>query len=161
MSRVAVTGFGVVTACGAGREPLWTALAESRSPVRPMELFDVSSCRSRTAAQVGALERPDGALSTREWKRLERAGRMLLVAAAEALGMAGLDGAGLEAPLIIATTGGGMSAAERFHRSVLSGERDRRATTWLASYLPHRQSQDLQAHFAVRGPIVTLALDGS
>src|SRR5262245_47374628 len=114
MIRVAVTGFGAVTACGAGREPLWYALAGSRSAVRPMELFDVSSCRSRTAAQVGALERPAGSLSARDWKRLERAGQMLLVAAAEALGEARLAGSGLEAPLVIATTGGGMRAAERF-----------------------------------------------
>jgi len=50
-----------------------------------------------------------------------------------------------------------MRAAEHFHRSVLDGGVDRRATTWLSNYLPHRQSQDIQEHFGVRGPIVTLA----
>ena len=157
LRRVAVTGFGVVTACGAGRAPLREALAGARSPVRAMELFDVSTCRSRTAAQVAPLERPDGALGPREWKRLDRAGQMLLVAAREALGEAGLHGTRIEAPLIMATTGGGMRSAELFHRTVIGGVPDRRSVRWLASYLPHRQSQDLQEHASVRGPIVTFA----
>jgi 3-oxoacyl-[acyl-carrier-protein] synthase II len=157
MTRVAVTGFGVVTACGAGRAPLGTALASGHSPVRAMELFDVSTCRSRTAAQVAPLERPDGALSPREWKRMERAGQMLLVAAREALGEAGLHGSGVEAPVVMATTGGGMRAAEYFHRALLSGGGDRRNAMWLANYLPHRQSQDLQKQSHARGPILTLA----
>lgn len=157
MRRVAVTGFGVVTACGAGRAPLRDALASGRSPVRPMELFDVSTCRSRTAAQVAPLERPDGELGPRAWKRLDRAGQMLLVAAREALGEAGLHGTGIEAPLVMATTGGGMRSAELYHRTVLGGGADHRSVSWLANYLPHRQSQDLQAHGSVRGPIVTFA----
>jgi len=57
----------------------------------------------------------------------------------------------------MATTGGGMRAAEYFHRSVLAGARDRRVTTWLSNYLPHCQSQDLQKLSGVRGPILTLA----
>src|SRR5262245_19382941 len=115
--RVGVTGLGVVTACGAGRGPLREALASGRSPVRAMELFDVSTCRSRTAAQDGALdERPDGAMTSRGWKRLDRASRMLLIAAHEALSEAGLRGRSVDAPLVMATTGGGMRAAEHFHR---------------------------------------------
>jgi 3-oxoacyl-[acyl-carrier-protein] synthase II len=50
-----------------------------------------------------------------------------------------------------------MRAAERFHRDIIGGGSDRRAASGLANYLPHRQSLDLQRHFGVRGPIVTLA----
>jgi 3-oxoacyl-[acyl-carrier-protein] synthase II len=158
LRRVGVTGLGVVTACGVGRGPLREALASGRSPVRAMELFDVSTCRSRTAAQVGALdERPDGAMRARDWRRLDRASRMLLVAAHEALSEAGLRGRPLDAPLVVATTGGGMRAAEHFHRTVLGGGADRRSVPWLANYLPHRQTLDVQAHYAVRGPIVIFA----
>jgi hypothetical protein len=46
-----------------------------------VELFDVSTCRSRTAAQVGRLDRPGGSLEPARMARLERAGQMLLVAA--------------------------------------------------------------------------------
>src|SRR5262245_31723884 len=157
MRRVAVTGFGVVTACGAGRDPLREALCGGRSPVRAMELFDVSTCRSRTAGQVPSLDRPDGRLDPKEWGRLDRAGRMLLVAAREAMGEAGLHGAGIEAPLVMATTGGGMRSAELFHRTVLAGVKDRRNIRRLANYMPHRQSQDVQQNGSVRGPIVTFA----
>ena len=58
-SRVAITGFGVITASGAGKGALERAIAGGVSPVRPMELFDVRTCRSRTAAQVGNLDAED------------------------------------------------------------------------------------------------------
>lgn len=156
-SRVAVTGFGVVTACGAGKGPLREALVSGRSPVGPMELFDVGTCRSRTAAQVGTLDRPSGQIRMREWARLDRAGRMLLLAGGEAFSQAGLLGGPISAPLVMATTGGGMRSAELYHRSVLDGRPDRRAIGWLSNYLPHRQSIDLQSYLSIRGPIVTLA----
>jgi 3-oxoacyl-[acyl-carrier-protein] synthase II len=69
----------------------------------------------------------------------------------------GLLGGGVEAPIVMATTGGGMRSGELYHRSALAGRADRRSVTWLANYLPQRQSLDLQRRFAVRGPIVTLA----
>lgn len=155
--RVAVTGLGAVTACGAGKEPLRGALFGGRSPVRPMNLFDVSTCRSRTAAQVPPLDRPSGRMSPRAWARLDRAAAMLLVAGHEAFIQAGLAGGEIAAPLVLATTGGGIRSAEHYHRSVLEGRPSRRAIEWLSNYLPQRQAIDLQTHLSVRGPIVTLA----
>lgn len=156
-SRVAITGFGVVTACGAGKASLDRVLREGSSPVRPMELFDVSTCRSRTAAQVGGLDLPLEDVPGRAWQRLDRASRMLLIAAREAIAQADLLGTGICAPLVMATTGGGMRAGELYHRRVLEGRPSPRSVEWLATYLPHCQATAIQKHLGVEGPIVTLA----
>lgn len=52
MRRVAVTGFGVVSAVGVGREAFWQALAQGKSGIGPISRFDASSFDVRLAAEV-------------------------------------------------------------------------------------------------------------
>ncbi len=50
--RVAVTGVGVVTPIGIGKEAFWNALLEGRSGVRRIESFDPSPFPTQIAAEV-------------------------------------------------------------------------------------------------------------
>ena len=43
MTRVAVTGIGVVTPIGSGRATWWTALLAGKSGIGPVESFDTSA----------------------------------------------------------------------------------------------------------------------
>jgi 3-oxoacyl-[acyl-carrier-protein] synthase II len=156
-ARIAITGLGVVTACGAGKNALRNALFAEKSAVRRVDLFDASTCRCQTAAQISQLERPDGEISQRKWRWLDRASQMLLIAACEAFADAKLLGAPVNAPLVLATTGGGMRSGELYHRALLQKKSRRGVAYWLSNYLAHQQPLDLQQHFRVRGPIIALA----
>ncbi|MDR7417030.1 MAG: beta-ketoacyl synthase N-terminal-like domain-containing protein, partial [Armatimonadota bacterium] len=50
--RVVVTGIGVVTPIGIGKDRFWNALMEGRSGVRPIQSFDASRYPTRIAAEV-------------------------------------------------------------------------------------------------------------
>jgi 3-oxoacyl-[acyl-carrier-protein] synthase II len=52
MRRVAVTGFGVISPAGCGREAYWSALAEGQSGIGPITRFDCSTFDVRLAGEV-------------------------------------------------------------------------------------------------------------
>lgn len=56
MRRVVVTGFGVVSAIGRGREAFFGSLRRGSSGVGPITLFDASAFPVRQAAEVKGLE---------------------------------------------------------------------------------------------------------
>src|SRR5262249_39766349 len=81
--RVVVTGIGAVTSIGSNVRDFWRALQAGECGIREFTLFDSSSYRTQTAAQVGEI--PDGFLSAAQKRRMSRADRMGIAAAVEAV----------------------------------------------------------------------------
>ncbi|HEX8026957.1 MAG TPA: beta-ketoacyl synthase N-terminal-like domain-containing protein, partial [Vicinamibacterales bacterium] len=91
--RVAITGIGVVSAFGAGRETFWEAIRRGRSGTRAITDFDASTYPCRVAAPVPAVDMSsavtlEGELGPREAradpKRYSRAAMFGVLAAREA-----------------------------------------------------------------------------
>jgi 3-oxoacyl-[acyl-carrier-protein] synthase II len=156
--RVVITGAGIITALGTG----WQANAEGfrsgRTAFRPVTLFDVSRQRARQAAQIeDPLALPATRLSPRQVARLDRAGRMLILAALEAWRQCAWERAD-DLPLVLASTGGGMSLGEAYYRqAVTHPERGRGQPTRIVGYLPQHQALDLAGAIGFRGPITVIA----
>ena len=78
--RVAVTGIGAVTSIGSSVPEFWRSLLDGRCGIGPVSLFDASAYRTQTAAEVREI--PDGFLTAGEKRRMSRADRMGIAAAA-------------------------------------------------------------------------------
>ena len=52
--RVAITGIGLISALGTGRDAVWSGLVDGRCGIDDVTLFDASGYRSQKAAQIGA-----------------------------------------------------------------------------------------------------------
>jgi 3-oxoacyl-[acyl-carrier-protein] synthase II len=118
--RIVITGAGIVTALGLD----WDANAEGfrrgRTAFRPVSLFDVSRQRVKTAAEVSLPDRlPRSRLSARETLRLDRAAKMLLLAAGQAWEQSRWEGSGCT-PIVLGTTSGGMTLGQDYFRDALS-----------------------------------------
>jgi 3-oxoacyl-[acyl-carrier-protein] synthase II len=114
--RVVVTGAGILTSLGVGWKENAAGFRSGRSNLTPVTLFDVSRQRVKVAAQVDVpATLPKTRLAGHRASRLDRAGRMLLLAAHEAWQQAGWD-AGEDIPLILGTTAGGMAVGESYFR---------------------------------------------
>jgi 3-oxoacyl-[acyl-carrier-protein] synthase II len=88
---------------------------------------------------------------------MDRAGRLLLVAASEAWQQAGWEPSE-NLPVILGTTAGGMSSGEAFYQQALKHPRDRRGQPTRAfTYHAHAQSRVLADAFGFTGSFVNIA----
>lgn len=87
--RVAITGAGVICACGRNRAEFWSALREGRSGIAPITIADVTGMRFANGAEVRDW---DGAqlFEPTKLSLLDRFAQFTLAAAREALNDAGL-----------------------------------------------------------------------
>ncbi len=124
--RVAVTGLGAVTAIGSNVSEFWKNLTAGVCGIRPLSLFDASGYRTQTAAEVSEI--PDAFLSPAERRRMSRADRMGVSAAAEAIAAAGLDLSAEDPTRVGVILGGGTSGlldSEEFYERHLRGHKGR------------------------------------
>lgn len=152
--RVVVTGVGVVTALGVGKPAHSEGFRSGRSAFRPVRGFDVSHQRARMAAEVDVPDiLPSTQLGARQERRLDRAGRMLLIAAAEAWSQSGWNTGLDDLPVVLGTTSGGMSLGEEFFRRISAcPSQNRGQAVRVIHYQPQRQVLDLMEAFDFSGP---------
>jgi 3-oxoacyl-[acyl-carrier-protein] synthase II len=94
--RVWITGIGVVTPIGTGRDAFWAGVRAAKSPVRRIDRFDPSPFRSQVAAQIDDFD-PLDHMDARTARQLDRFSQLGLAAGRLALADAGLatDGEGV------------------------------------------------------------------
>ena len=85
-----ITGIGLITSLGPDRSTTWRRLIAGESGIGPVSVFDTSGFRGHLAAQVRTEPRTPPCSPVSE-RRLSRASRFALAAAAEALDDAGLQ----------------------------------------------------------------------
>src|SRR6266571_4996744 len=87
--RIWITGIGVITAIGTGRDAFRAGLRAARSPVKRIDRFDPSPFRSQVAAQVDDFD-PLAWMPPKTARQLDRFSQFGLVAGQLALADAGL-----------------------------------------------------------------------
>jgi 3-oxoacyl-[acyl-carrier-protein] synthase II len=134
-ARVAITGIGIVSPFGVGREPFWDHISRGTSGVRAIDEFDASAFPCRVAAPVPPL--PDaktlggngngapGLAAHADPKRYAKVSLIAVLAAREAWDDAGLDHAEPNAGVIVGSGAGGIDIAEDQYREFFtaSGKR--------------------------------------
>jgi 3-oxoacyl-[acyl-carrier-protein] synthase II len=124
--RVVITGIGVVSPFGVGRERFWDCVSRGCSGTRAISEFDASEFACRVAAPVrdvtiDDLPRVDGdgiwdSDYRADPKRYSRAALVGVIAAREAWIDAGLKIAEPDAGVVIGSGGGGIDVGERQYR---------------------------------------------
>ncbi|MFH0240981.1 beta-ketoacyl-[acyl-carrier-protein] synthase family protein [Streptomyces sp. HK10] len=163
--RVAVTGLGVVAPGGIGVPAFWDLLANGRTATRGITLFDPAGLRSRIAAECDFEPLAHG-LTVEQAERCDRYAQFALVAAAEAVGDAGLE-TEREDPwrlgVSLGTAVGGTTRLE--HDYVLVSERGsrwdvghRQAGPHLhRAFSPSTLASAVAEEFGARGPVQTVS----
>jgi 3-oxoacyl-[acyl-carrier-protein] synthase II len=156
--RVVITGAGVVTGLGRGYHANAEGFRAGRVAMRPVTLFDVSRQRVRTAAEADLPgELPATRLGPREDRRIDRAGKLLLLAAHEAWTQAGWEPIE-NLPLVLGTTSGGMSQGEAYFRQAIGPQPSfRRQPVRILHYQSQRQALNVAAALGFNGPITLIS----
>ncbi|HWM94898.1 MAG TPA: beta-ketoacyl-[acyl-carrier-protein] synthase family protein [Thermoanaerobaculia bacterium] len=127
--RVVVTGIGLVTPIGAGRQVAWEGLLAGRSGFSPVSLFDTSRHSAHIGAEIRGFD-PDPWVRRIDRSRIGRASKLGVAAARMALEDAGLDPDSLDtveperAGVAMGTTSGEPLEVEKFNDRYIAGELD-------------------------------------
>jgi 3-oxoacyl-[acyl-carrier-protein] synthase II len=164
--RVVITGAGVITALGRGWRPNAEGFRSGRRAFRPVSLFDVSRQRVKLAAEVDSADLSSDSFSTtrlsrRQLDRLDRAGKMLVLAGEEAWRQSGWQATEMRAnnlPLVLGTTAGGMALGEAYYRQATqSPARHRQQATRAVFYQPQVQARMVYDALGCSGPITVIS----
>ncbi|MFN8058210.1 MAG: beta-ketoacyl-[acyl-carrier-protein] synthase family protein [Vicinamibacterales bacterium] len=133
--RIAITGIGIVSPYGVGRECYWDHVRRGVSGTRSIHEFDTDGFPSRVAAPLPPLapedvsflarDAPEGvdtASARADPKRYSRASLGAVIAAGEAWADAGLSAGHPTAGVIVGTGAGGIDIGERQYREFFAGE---------------------------------------
>ena len=148
--RVLITGMGAVTSIGAGLSEFWRNLLAGTCGIGPFSLFDSSSYRTQTAAQIREI--PDGFLTPSERRRMSRADRMGVAAAREAIDASGLDLSREDPTRLGVILGGGTSGlidSEAFYELHLRGRKARPSK--ILNHLPDSITDRVAQRFGLLG----------
>lgn len=96
--RIVITGLGVLASTGIGKRVFWDGLKEGRSGMKPITLFDMSTCRTKLGGEISDFK-ADTILAAKGLRNLDRTTLLTLCAAQLAL-----DDAGIKYPLTEAET---------------------------------------------------------
>lgn len=147
---VGITGLGCVSPLGIGLPATEKNLRASRDGIRPVRLFSVEGCQSRTAGQVDDTLADCAVAVAPRARRWTRAAQMLLVATREAL-----DACPGFSPdcVVIGTTSGGMALGEEFYRAALANTHLSAAARRMLAYPPPQPVHQVLGALGLQAPV--------
>jgi len=122
MSEIVITGIGVISSLGVGREAFWSGCREARSGIKRVSIPEADSMGCNVAGWIDDFD-PRRFLSPRVYRRMSRVSRMAVAASCEALEDSGvpLDSGRDRIAVILGTAYGSSSHVEDFYMSLLEG----------------------------------------
>jgi 3-oxoacyl-[acyl-carrier-protein] synthase II len=151
--RVVVTGVGMMTPVGEGRERSWSAMLAGENGIGNVTLCDSSDLASRVAGEVTGFDALDY-VDRKEARRMDRFAHLAIAASGEALEHAGLDVAADAdeiGVMIGCGIGGIQTLEEQFH--VLFERGPSRISPFLVpAFIADMASGQVSMRFGARGP---------
>lgn len=154
--RVAVTGVGIVSPIGIGREAAWTAAVEGRSGAGPITRFDPSGHGVQIVCEVKGFE-PTDFIERKAARRMDRAAQMAVAAARMAVADAGLDitGGGERIGCVVSTGNGGNESFEEQHRILRERGPGRLSPLTVSMAIANMAGGHVSMELGLRGPLLS------
>jgi len=119
--RVVITGVGVISPIGIGKNQYWQSLLEGKSGVRPITLFNTSNLKVKSGGEITDFN-PQEILGKKGLIDLDRATTLLLSAAKFALEDSRIDISNINLPktgISVGTTFGSLNSLSEFDQQSL------------------------------------------
>jgi 3-oxoacyl-[acyl-carrier-protein] synthase II len=152
--RVAVTGLGLVTSIGIGRDEVWRNALAGTAGGGPITAFDASAVPTRVACEVRGFE-PGDYMDRRAARRMDRFAQMGVAASRLALDDAGLDAAAI--PHAGVYVGSGIGGLDTFVQQIETGITrgpDRLSPLFIPMIIPNMAAAQISMQLGLTGPLL-------
>lgn len=157
--RVVITGIGLVTPLGTGRELSWSNLLAGKSGIQSFQSFDASRLRTRFGGEVPDFD-PSRYFDKPALRRTDRYAQLAVAAADEAVADAALTLPMATPPRVGVVLGvalGGLSSLERHHAELLGKGPERMSPYMVPMMLSNTAPGMLGIRYGARGPNYTIS----
>jgi 3-oxoacyl-[acyl-carrier-protein] synthase II len=159
MNRIMVTGIGVVSPIGTGKEAFWRSCVEGRSGIRPIQGFEVGHLRSQLGHQV---EDPDyhRYIKPANLRRMDRISRMVTASVKLAIDDAGLQMEEEDSErigIMIGTGLGSSRTVDLFFRDLVQKGPQEVAPLLFQTSVPNAICSHASIEFGIRGISTTFS----
>ncbi|HOO97349.1 MAG TPA: beta-ketoacyl-ACP synthase II [Caldisericia bacterium] len=154
MKRVVVTGVGLLTPIGTGREEFWNSLMEGKSGVSTIEGYDISGLKATIGAQIKNFD-PNKYVDPKEVSRTDPVTQYAIAAADLAVEDSGIDFASTDRDRVgtlISTGIGGLQTIEK-NILVMADKGARRVSPlFIPMMIANMPSAQVSIKYGLRGP---------
>ena len=156
--RVVITGIGIISSVGIGKDSFWKSLISGKSGVDKITLFDASNFSTQIAAEVNDFN-PENWLNKKQIRRMDRFTQFAVSAAKMACDDANLvidkDKDNFDIGASIASGIGGTETWEQQHKRLIEMGPDRVSPFFIPMLIINMASSQISLHFKIRGPIIS------
>ncbi len=152
--RVVVTGIGMVSPLGIGKEPTWQGLIEGRSGIGPITKFDASAYSCQIAGEVRGFN-PEDWVDKKDVKKSDTFIHYAIAAAALAVQDANLDCStcdGERFGVIVGSGIGGLPLIEEMHTKLLERGPSRVSPFFIPGLIVNLAAGQISIRFGCKGP---------
>jgi len=163
--RVVVTGLGLVTPLGVGKDSVWTKILAGTSGIAPITRFDVSRHETKIAGEVKDFK-PDEWVPHKEVKKMDLFIQYSLAATKIAMDDSGLVMENEERDrvgVIVGTGLGGLPTIEKYHQVLMERGPDRITPFFIPMLIANLAPGQIAIQHGIKGPnlsIVTACATG-
>jgi 3-oxoacyl-[acyl-carrier-protein] synthase II len=152
--RVVVTGIGLVSPLGIGKEPTWQGLIEGRSGIGPITKFDASAYSCQIAGEVRGFNAEDW-VDKKDVKKSDTFIHYAIAAATMAVQDANLDCAACDGErfgVIVGSGIGGLPLIEEMHTKLLERGPSRVSPFFIPGLIVNLAAGQISIRFGCKGP---------
>ena len=152
--QVVVTGIGVISSIGIGRDNFWDALIQGRSGISKITSFDTSAYPTHNGGEVKDFD-PSRFILPEKAKQMGRASQLAIGAASLAFKDAGIDPSGLDGErtgVVIGTTMGESQVLEKINEAWVKDGEEKIASEWIPRCPCNVISSNVAREFNLQGP---------
>jgi len=157
--RVVITGLGIVSSIGIGKEAFWENCLQGTSGIKSIQGFDVSSYRSRLGAQLPGVDYKIFVKPT-HLRRMDRIGKIVVSAVCLAINDSGLDLKEEDSSrtgISIGTGLGSSDTVDQFFRSLLKEGPLGAAPLLFQTAVPNAITSHCAIEYGIKGVNITFS----
>ena len=157
--RIVITGLGIVSSVGVGKETFWENCLRGVSGIKPVQGFDVSSCRSRLGAQLPEIDFK-AFIKPINLRRMDRIGKIVVSSVRLAIEDSGLSLKDEDSGRIGISIGTGLGSSDtvdQFFRSLLKDGPLGAAPLLFQTAVPNAITSHCAIEYGIKGVNITFS----